>query len=95
MGQLLAIIYQTFSFADANTRIHITTNPLLADLWVYQVSAPGFAAESCIWYFTDNRAEANCRVLLCSKALCDSVVYFVDNRAKIGWRTKRLLGSRL
>lgn len=85
----MAVIYQTFSFADAKYSVHITKNPQTADLWVYPVNYLGGHRGDTIWYFTDLYAEATCKIQLCSLGEANIVVYMAQRYADAGWRNSR------
>ena len=89
----MAIVFQTFNRADSTHLIHVTKAPNLADLWVYPVNYLGGHRGDCIWYFTDNRAEASSRIYLCSQAEAQAKVYFVNRYADAGWQKNQKLGS--
>lgn len=91
----MAIIYQTFSFAEAQCKVNIATNKAEADLWVYSVSNRGLAAGDAIWYVIDERSEASTRVYFCSRGMSDLIVYFVSNKLEAGWQREHRLKFRL
>ncbi len=91
----MAKIYQTFSFADAQCKVHITSDKGAADLWVYNVSSRGLASSDPLWYVTENRAEASTRIYFCSRGMSELIVYFVQNRLEAGWQKKHRLQHRL
>jgi len=78
----MAVVFQTFSFADANLRVHVTSNPDEADIWVCQVSSKGQALRPCFWYFSRERNEAKTRIYLCSKPIADLCIYFVNSMSE-------------
>ncbi len=85
----MAIIYQTFNFADAKYRVHVTKNPFEADLWANTVNYLGGNSGDLIWYFTLNRDEATCRINLCSYGEAELIVFFVPSFTEAGWRTNK------
>jgi|TARA_B110000971_G_scaffold220922_2_gene266081 hypothetical protein len=87
----MAIIFQTFNFADAKYMVHITKNPHEADLWVYPVNYLGGHRGDTIWYFTKNWEEATTRIYLCSYGEAGINVYFAPRYTDAGWKklTKR------
>jgi len=84
----MAIIYQTFNFAEAKYFVHITKNPHAADLWVYPVSYLGGHRGDLIWFLTTNRDEATCRINLCDYGQANLRVYFVQSFADACWKNK-------
>jgi hypothetical protein len=84
----MAVIFQTFSFADAQYRVHITKIPNSADLWVYPISYLGGHRGDLVWYLTANQDEATCSIYLCDYGQADVRVYFVKRFADACWRNK-------
>ena len=91
----MAVIFQTYSVAEAHLKVHITKNSGLADLFVYSVSNIGMAKGDSLWYLTKSRARASSRIYLSALAEAALIVYFVDIRAKAGWRKTRRLSRAL
>ena len=85
----MAIIYQTFNFADAKYRVNVTQNRHEADLWATTVTYLGGNLGDLRWYFTNNRDEATSRIYLCSPVDADIIIFFVNNFTEAGWRTKK------
>ena len=46
----MAVIFQTYSIAEAHLKVHITKNSGLADLFVYSVSNVGMAKGDSLWH---------------------------------------------
>ena len=82
----MAIIYQTFNFAEAKYFVYITKNPHEADIWVYPVNYLGGHRGDTIWYFTDLWEEATCKIQLCSYGESNIVVYLAPRYTDAGWR---------
>ena len=91
----MAVIFQTYSVAEAHLKVHVTKNSGLADLFVYSVSSVGRATGDSIWYMTESRARATSRIYLSALAEAALVVFFVDAPAKAGWRKARKLSRAL
>ena len=87
----MAVVFQTFSYADAQVRVHVTTDRGRADLWVHVVEQRGLSSGDAAWYMTANRAEASSRIYLCSRAVADLTVCFVSSRAQAGWQCRQNL----
>jgi hypothetical protein len=83
----MAIVYQTFDYADAKYRVHITKNPHEADLWATTVNFLSGHSGDLVWYLTSNRDEATSRIYLCSYGEAQIYLYFVQNWADATWRT--------
>lgn len=92
MTVTMAIIYQTFNFAEAKYSVYITKNPQEADIWVYPVNYLGGHRGDTIWYFTEIREEATCKIQLCSLGESNIVVYMVSRFGDAGWQTTRKKG---
>jgi hypothetical protein len=92
----MAVVFQTYSFADANLRVHVTSNPDEADIWVCQVNSKSQALRPYLWYFSQERNEAKTRIFLCSKPIANLCIFFVNNmsEAKVN-RPSNLKGSSL
>lgn len=91
----MAIIYQTYSFADAQCKVNISTNKAEADLWVFNTSSRGLANGDANWYIVSERAEASVRVYFCSRGMSDLIVYFVNNKLEAGWQKEHRFKFRL
>ncbi|MDC2964296.1 DUF6150 family protein [Gammaproteobacteria bacterium] len=91
----MAVIFQTYSVAEAHLKVHVTKNSGLADLFVYSVSSVGRAKGDSIWYMTESRARATSRIYLSALAEAAIVVFFVDAPAKAGWRKAKKLSRAL
>ena len=91
----MAVIFQTYSVAEAHLKVHITKNSGLADLFVCSVSSVGRATGDSIWYMTESRARATSRIYLSALAEAALVIFFVDAPAKAGWRKARKLSRAL
>ena len=91
----MAIIYQTFSYAEAQCRVNITNNRAEADLWVFNVNNRGLANGDANWYVIENRSESSIRVYFCSRGMSDLIVYFVNNKLEAGWQKDHRLKFKL
>ncbi len=91
----MAIVYQTYSFADATLKVHIAATLEQADLAVCQVALRGGAASDALWYTTANRHEASSRIFVCAKAMADLSIFFVKSRAEARWLAPHRLKNRL
>ncbi len=91
----MAIIYQTYSIAEAHCKAYITQNKGEADLWVYNVGNRGLAYDNSLWYVTNNRSEATARVFFCSRGISQLIVYFVTNKSEAGWQKVHPMEGRL
>lgn len=85
-GLEMAIIFQTFNFAEAKYSVHVTKNPHEADLWVYPVSYLGGHRGDAIWFFTEHSQEATCKIQLCSFGEANIVVFMTQRYADAGWQ---------
>jgi len=91
----LAVIFETYSIAEAQCKAYITLQQAEADLWVYNTSSRGLAYSDEIWYLTKNRAEASCRLFFSERGCADLIVYFVTNRSQAGWQKNHRFNKRL
>ena len=91
----MAVIFQTYSVAEAHLKVHVTQNSGLADLFVYSVSNIGMAKGDALWFMTESRASATSRIYLSVLAEAALVVFFVGTRAEAGWKKKRKLSRPL
>ena len=83
----MAVIFQTYSVAEAHLKVHVTQNSGLADLFVYSVSNIGMAKGDALWFMTESRARATSRIYLSVLAEAALVVF-------LSMPPPRLVGER-